>query len=245
MNETFVDELRAKIKENLEHYRNGDEIPGVRDNLLPLELDIDRNLLKQIADFDASADSTNCKLIRDAFANVQPQAARDERLWAFLTHGPLLKYSRNRWPIPEDDDKAVEHIEERFFASSSRNMESRNAVARFYWTAHVAGQLEGIDQDEVIDLLFFKQEIVHDMIERPTVVLAGTIFSAVVRKMLEAYHGDQSLLARRAFREAQRRINAYCGSTLVEFFSSEVAYERIGEVTESVVADYRAGLIVS
>ena len=61
---------------------------------------------------------------------MTPYLARDARIWCYLTHTYLLEYSRNRWPIPADDEKAVKHIVSHFFTKGVRGFE-RDIVISF------------------------------------------------------------------------------------------------------------------
>lgn len=55
--------------------------------------------------------------MNQAMGGMSHYLARDERIWVYLTHTTLLSYARTRWPIPEDNEKAVKHIKSHFFAS--------------------------------------------------------------------------------------------------------------------------------
>src|SRR3546814_4359590 len=84
----------------------------------------------------------NCLAVHEYLEALSPYEARDERLWSYLTHTSMLQYTRARWPIPSDDDKAVPHIETHFFARTNRQIERDNAVSRLWWMAHLCTKSE-------------------------------------------------------------------------------------------------------
>ena len=97
----------------------------------------------------------NCALLHSALGNLSPYLARDERLWAFLSHTFLLEYARLRWPIPVDDDEAVRHVSKHFFARDKRQIERDNVGSRLWWMAHLCARVDSLDQKEALDALLF------------------------------------------------------------------------------------------
>src|SRR5665647_580316 len=113
-----VQELTSSIHDDLETYRTGnfDFITSDPDNYFETSLEIDEVKLASIdCDNYDQKEVKNCILMYEAMGEISHYLARDERLWTYLTHTLLLKYARNRWPIPDDDEKAIKHIKNHYF----------------------------------------------------------------------------------------------------------------------------------
>ena len=65
----------------------------------------------------------NSRTMYAALRHLSPYAARDERLWSYLSHSVLLNHARSRWPIPNDDEAAIKHITKHWFARDKRQIE--------------------------------------------------------------------------------------------------------------------------
>ena len=211
-----VANLKASISKNLDRYRSGNFV-GLLDDM-SLELEADYSALSGIIMPSAVdlKDVDNCVIINNIFGHLTPFAARDERLWTQLTHGPLLHHSRKRWPIPEDDDKAVSSIRSHFFAGDKRNLEARNAVSRLFWLAQIASRVTALPLKETLELILYRQDVRQNVIERPTVLQAEAILVSVINNLKISKASDEKLYEREVFRELQERLNEYCGYMFVE-----------------------------
>ncbi len=112
-----VRDLTQSIKGNLERYRSGnfDLITSDPDGYFETTLEIDEVKILSIGcDSTNHKEVENCILMFEGMGDISHYLARDERLWTYLTHALLLNYTRNRWPIPSDDEKAIKHIKNHF-----------------------------------------------------------------------------------------------------------------------------------
>ena len=211
-----VESLRQSIANHLDRYRAGD-FAGLLD-VITVDVDIDYASLNSLClpSGDNLKDVENCVAIHSACKNLTPFAARDERFWTHLCHGPLLEYSRKRWPIPGDDRKAISSIRSHFFAGDKRNLEARNATSRLYWLAHMASRVTDIPLKETLSLILHKQDVRQNVIERPTVLQAEAIFVAVIKNLKNSKATDEKLFERQNFRSLQERLNEYCGYIFIE-----------------------------
>ena len=159
MSASSVDFLRQKIGEHLDLYRNG-SFEGLFDEI-EVDITLDYERLQDIEHSvkDDLKDVENCLILHDAASDVSPYAARDERLWVHLCHDALLEYSRSRWPIPDDDAKAITWIGDHFFANEKRKLESRNSVSRLYWISHVAAKASSMPIKDVLELILEETDI--------------------------------------------------------------------------------------
>lgn len=228
-----VANLKASIAKNLDRYRTGD-FARLFDEI-SIDLEADYSALSGIVmpSDDDLKDVENCVVIESVFGHLTPFAARDERLWTQLTHGSLLDYSRKRWPIPDDDEKAISSIRSHFFASDKRNLEARNAVSRLFWLAHIASRVTALPLKETLELILHRQDVRQNVIERPTVLQAEAILIAVINNLRMSKADGEKLYEREAFRELQERLNEYCGYMFVE----SLPQSDVQNIVDTMVAD--------
>ena len=215
--------LLEKIEHNLDLYRN--------ENFLYLDSDeesrvipgfeIDEDLLKQIdcKEIDNSSvedEITNCIHMSQSMLCLSPYLARDERVWTYYTHTTLLNYTRKRWPIPDNDEKAVTHIKNHWFARGKRTIERDNAASRLWWMHYIAEFADNLDPDVALRCLCHRGDVRSSLLERPTTSQSRAIVSGILNLLHESYNGDQELFERKRFRGLMKALNFRGGSTLIE-----------------------------
>lgn len=154
-----------------------------------------------------------------ALPEMTPYLARDDRFWIYLTHVDLLAYSRKRWPIPDDDEKAVSHIRTHFFVNGVRGIERDNAASRIWWIAQISSQCQTLPLKEALECFLFRSDVRANIIERPTTAQNQLILSAILGKLNESYHGDQRLFNREIFRNFMVELNLIGGVSLLDSLS--------------------------
>jgi len=93
---------------------------------------------------DQSKDPINAVILHKAFKNLLPIHARDEKMWAYLTHTIGYKYMKSRWKIELSDDK-TSRIESRYFfqGKTDNKIKSntvpyvRNGLSRLWWAGYI------------------------------------------------------------------------------------------------------------
>ena len=225
--------LKNSIKENLERYRDGDFIDLLDDFQSDFLVDYSVLYSIQVPEDSDTKDTQNCIVVNEALHQLTPFAARDERLWAHLCHGPLLEYSRKRWPIPSDDNKAILNIRSHFLAGNKRDLEARNSVARLFWLANIASRIGDLPLQKSLELILYRQDVRQNVIERPTVLQAEPILISVVNNLKISWDTDKKLFERDVFRNLQERLNAYCGYTFIE----SLPQKKVQEIVDSLVND--------
>lgn len=228
-----VQTLKGKITENLERYRSGNFVDLLDEISIDIEVDYSKLSKLKMRDGDDLKDVENCVLVHEALSNLSPFAARDERLWTQLSHGLLLEYSRKRWPIPDNEEKAVASIRSHFFAGDKRKLEARNAVSRLWWLANIASRVTELDLRETLSLILHKQDVRQNVIERPTVLQAETILISVIKNLKKSKEADEKLYDRQVFRSLQERINEYCGYIFVE----SLPQKTVQIIVDEIIAD--------
>lgn len=232
-----LERLRERVSENLASYRSGAFGHLAADVSLTFEgsCEIDEAALAtvKLPEADNDHEALNSQICYNAMSSLAPYEARDERLWTFLTHTYLLEYARARWPIPEDDEKAVAHIKKHFFARDARGVERDNAASRLWWMAHLCHRVNGLPMDRCLEILLFRSDVRANIIERPTISQNPQIFSALIKALAKSYDGDRKLFERSAFRQLIIRLNSIGGIRLLDAMSEA----QIEATLEEIVAN--------
>lgn len=217
-----LEQLRADIAKNLEQYRVGDFSVLLQDSGLYLEVSselsiekIEEMLLPE--EVSTQYEAENCAIFFKALKNLTPYQARDERLWAYLTHTHLLGYCRKRWPIPSNDHEAVKHIETHFFASTVRGIDRDNAASRLWWMAYLCSEVTAFPLEKSLEIFLFRADVRANIIERPSISQNTQIFSTILRELGASYAGDKALFERKHFRDLMIRMNSIGGYKLLDY----------------------------
>ncbi len=227
--EATLEALKESVADNLQQYRNG--IPFSFEDAIDTKLEVDMPAISMDKASDGKTDTQNVQIVFEAFKSLPLPIIRDERFWAHLTHVEFAEYTRSRWPLPSDDEKAVKRVESRYFASSDRSIENRNAMSRLYWIGYVANRYPG-DLRSTIEVITHQQDVTLNFIERPGVLQVPAVFNALVSRLIESRATDQVLLGRNTFREALKQLNLACGSAFVEALPDE----RVAAIVDEVLA---------
>lgn len=213
-----VHELLVNVENNLNLYRAGSFDFLVSDSSCNFEtnLAIDETKLALIGcDKNDLKEVENCVLMYEAIENISHYLARDERLWVYLSHTLLLDYARIRWPIPENDDKAISHIKTHFFCTGARGIERDNVASRLWWQASLCSRVSGLTLVDALTCLLHQSDVRANIIERPTTSQNVTVFSAVLKKLHESYKSNKSLFERKRFRLIMKELNLVGGVKLI------------------------------
>ena len=229
-----LDRLRADVPRNMESYRSGDFAWLNADPAYWFELDveIDAGLLQRLhmPDGQIKFEKENCALLYRAMERIAPYEARDERLWAYLTHVTLLDYARQRWPIPSDDDDATAHVRKHFFARDNRQVERDNAASRLWWLSHLCARARGLDLEQSLEILLFRSDVRANIVERPTSAQCAELFAEIVRRLSLSLAGEKVLLNRTTFRQFMKEINSVGGFRLLDCLTAQQARGVIDEI---------------
>lgn len=214
-----IQQLTSEIPGNLERYRSGkfDLLVDDPSNFFEGVQDFDDEKLANVdCNEDDHREAACCVAIYEAMGTIPAYLARDARLWVYLTHTSLLQYSRKRWPIPQDDEKAAAHIRKHFFASDARGIERDNAASRLWWMAALCSRVEGISLNDSLTAFLHQYDVRANIIERPTTSQSVPVFSAIIRKLSEAHKkGEKTLFEREKFRAVMKELNLRGGVKLL------------------------------
>jgi hypothetical protein len=212
--------LRNSIGDNLDLYRSGEFGFLNLDSAQYLELPLEQNLsaLSDVKNPEGERffEVENCLAVHEFLKGLAPYEARDERLWCYLTHSVFLDYTRLRWPIPDDDQEAISHIETHFFARTNRQIERDNAISRLWWMAHLCTRVEGVPQKEALEAFLLRSDVRANIIERPTVAQSKGVFSVILRSLIASAAGKKALFERATFRKVMVELNSIGGFKLLD-----------------------------
>jgi hypothetical protein len=217
--EALVHDLTRSIEQNLEKYRTGDFQYLLSDstNLIETDFEYNQDEIDKIQCIPGDYQEVQCCLgIYNGLPRISAYLARDQRLWVFLTHAILLQYTRMRWPIPQDKEKAIAHIKKHFFASGARGIERDNAASRLWWMASICSKVEGMSLERSLTAFLFQSDVRANIVERPTTSQNVSLLSAVVHKLDESFRGDKELYNRERFRAVMKDLNLQGGTKLLE-----------------------------
>lgn len=189
----LVAELRSKIEANLDRYLEGDfdDILTSEYAISVKDTEIDLDLLSRLeSKRGGSFDVINSEIVHSALKGLNRYLARDERLWVWLTHGPCLKYSRERWVDPKaSKEKQISLIKDHFFAAGARGFERNNAIACLWWWAEIASSYPHKDLKTVLEVFLHQTDVRANIIERPT--SSQSAFIPMMNVLIEKYNSDQ------------------------------------------------------
>lgn len=219
-----LEQLRDDIRINLNHYRGGDFAFLLNDAACYIELDVDfdeKAILNLSENVSSSSDDYLSEKeaaigVYSALSKVSPYLAREERMWAYLTHTCGLNYARHRWPIPEDDEKAEKHIRTHFFANSARQIERDNAISRLWWMAYLCSRVQSISLSKALQAFLYKSDVRANIVERPTTSQSLRTFDCVISRLSASLNGDKELFNRDRFRQSMSEMNLLGGTRLFE-----------------------------
>jgi hypothetical protein len=216
---TTVSDLYASVDKNLKSYRAGNFDHLLADTSLFIDSSCKLDPIEKL-NLTCSKENINevdcCLAIINGLKGVSSYLARDERLWVRLTHLEFLNYSRIRWAIPEDDVKAIHHIQTHFFAKGARGIERNNAISRLWWMAKICEKVNGLSLQEALTACLYQSDVRASIVERPTTSQNPELLSAIVNKLYQSYLNDKSLYEREKFRSLMKQLNLEGGVRLFE-----------------------------
>jgi len=184
------------VPQNLERYKSGEFSDWItsefESELLEIEIsgieEINFAKLNERAGDNHVNDDLDVRLLFTSLSTLNPELARDPRLWTTLCHLYALPYIRFRNPkiFTDEGPDLLQLILSRFFVvGGHRGFERTNSLARLWWFGHIARRT-GLDFNEAVYALTENTGHRADMIERPTVAVCSNYMSAMVGVLVEA-----------------------------------------------------------
>lgn len=225
LSENALVDLSKSIKDNRARYESGDFHDLERDNGWAIEartVSVDHALLAKLdgSARTAAADVENSLILYEAIQGMTPALAREERVWARLTHIECLDYARARWLSGNTDEKLDAQVRIHMFANKLTAIRDDNALSRLWWNMHIAKIADPDDSEGALRQILKTADIRSNFVERTNMAARKPIAQAVVRAMRRE---PWITSTERAFREFMIALNRDGGGILFETLSDEEA----------------------
>jgi hypothetical protein len=115
----------------------------------------------------AELEFKNAQMLFEAYKNLSPEDASDERLWTYLTHTVFWEYMQKRTKIRSGSNEAKgEYILTHWFLEPlSPKTIARNDISRLWWGAYLTYQEGAEDPYALTKQLFSMQDYSRTLIE--------------------------------------------------------------------------------
>jgi hypothetical protein len=217
--QAYLEDLYLKLFESveqIEEYRGGSFSDSAEHTLASAIRAGDPPVLVTEQGHLVDLEVANAVAIHHWLPNLSDVQARDTRLWACLTHVVFPDYTRTRWPIPRELEKARRSVADHWFVRG-RGLASlrRNAIARLWWAARLThkpwevpefGSFEQRDPYAYLRVLFSNQDIYQGLLER-TYGSSRTVMVPVLEVIRRRGQGASSKFVT----ELTKEVNLMCG----------------------------------
>jgi hypothetical protein len=183
--QNVVDRLAGEIDTNIDRYRSGDFSEMAQENGWSIESRLASWDPAIVGQLDPSgtpaAEVANSLLVWNGLVGMTPALAREERLWARLSHVECLEFARQRWLNGTDKDPNLVRIH--FFATGTTGCRDDNAIGRLWWNAHVASLARPDNVEEGLRLLLARANYRMQIIERANTGFREPLVRGIVRML--------------------------------------------------------------
>ncbi|MCD9505483.1 DUF6339 family protein [Photobacterium phosphoreum] len=222
LSEKEHENLLNQYQDNKDKYLNGDFKEFINSygwNMEIKDIQVDFQYFKHL---DASSDSSeldveNSLTVWRALRNISPTVATDSRVWTRISHSEGFEFTRKRWLLLrtfKTDKEVNTSIRKHFFATGRTQYRDDNAIARLWWSAWIAHQVNPDNPRFVLETLFNRADTRSNIIERPGIATR----SKLVKPLIEVI--DQHWpLNEREVREFMIAVNLYGGGIVFEALS--------------------------
>lgn len=252
----LVHTLYKNIEANLELYENGnfDELlTKSSQHIVPYkEATVDETVFSQLEVKAGGAnDAKNAFLIYNAFENLNPYLAIDERMWVALTHQHAKDFVTQRWLKKGlSKKKKISAIKDHFFARGNRAIERKNALSSLWWWAYLVARTNPDNHAAAIELFCKYTDLRANVLERNSTSRGHIAFEAILKCIEKKYSDDPdtNFFKRKKakgksfgpYRVWLMKINRFGGRKFMEAFTvkqlSEIYYSFLEEVEQSISA---------
>jgi Family of unknown function (DUF6339) len=152
----FKEKYLLKLKEeiNVDQYRSNEFVYDKKQTLMMPNIIKPEGLLGNL---NHENDCETAIAIYEAFKNLEPIQASDERLWVYLSHVDLYPYMIKRWDAVHKGTAKnfVDYIDEHFLLKSTiQSNLLRHAIAGLWWAVYLSVDEERNDKYELTRILF-------------------------------------------------------------------------------------------
>lgn len=154
--ERYVNELKKKVQSaEIVNYYKSTEFVYDKNEVLPVQnINIPKDLLGSL---DVGNDFKTAIAIYEAYENLEPIQASDERFWTYLAHVDLYPYMIERWPEVYNGDSTNPSkyiLDHWFLISSAQSNLLRHALSGLWWSVHLSVDDERENKYDLTEILF-------------------------------------------------------------------------------------------
>jgi hypothetical protein len=179
----LVETLASDVTANLDRYLNGAFEDMAKASGWAIETSLarwDPSVVNELRpESGPPAEIRNSLLIFQAFENMTPALAREERLWARLCHLDFLPYARARWL--QGSSKPIEAAKKHLFANGMTGCRDDNAVGRLWWNGYVASIASPGNTEEGLKRLLSRANIRLQIVDRADTAFRQPLIQGIFR----------------------------------------------------------------
>ena len=254
-NTHLVYSLYGDVENNLPLYESGnfDELLKKHSThiLTVKDVFIDESVFSQLTPIDRGEyDAKNAFLLYNAFTNLDPYLAVDERIWVALCHQNAKDFASKRWlKNIKDKNEKISKIKAHFFAKGTRGLQRDNALSCLWWWAYLIGRTNPKDHAASIKLLCTFTDLREQVVGRTSTSRGEIAFQAILKCIEKKYSADPDtkLFTRQKIKgntgdapyiQWLKIINRFGGRKFMEAFTvkqlSDIFYSFLEEVEQSI-----------
>lgn len=155
--EKYLQKLREEI--NVERYQSSEFLYDRKQTLMMANIIQPLDLVGKLNHKD---DFISAIAIYEAYKNLEPIQASDERFWAYLAHVDLYQYMIKRWPkaINIEESNPIKYIRNHWFIGTTSQVNlMRHSLAGLWWSVHLTVDEQRTNKYELTEVLFSNQTL--------------------------------------------------------------------------------------
>jgi hypothetical protein len=176
-------------------------------------------------------ETENAIALHGALRTLNRNQAADDRLWAWLAHGPYWTYMRKRWSIESQKNK-IRYVREHYFIGDSRSL-VRHGLARLWWFGHATYVPGEPDPYSLTRLLLKTTDARQQIMERQFWRNQDILHPFLKRIGHWVDEGKDLYAPRERFRDLCKMMNLAGGSTILDTLPATA----IGEIVDGFAGD--------
>jgi hypothetical protein len=233
LREAVVSELRKNIGNAIDLYTSNTPLLEVyfkdrSDWLCDSSLVVESLPVLDSSD-DGAVEAANSIALHKSIVGLTPSQAADERLWAWLAHGPYWEYMQNRWPQSgRKKGTAEDYAESHYFVGRQVRNLVRHGISRLWWFAQTTYDEKREDPYELTKVMLEFSDNRQSVLER-----AFSRNHEFVQSLLDRAHywrgQGKDILKREQFRGLCKEMNLNGGTMLLDCLARVEVHELVDD----------------
>ena len=174
-----------------------------------------------------------------SFEGMTPKLATDERMWSWVTHTWLHRYSLERWRRNQSINLANYITDHWFVKHTLEGLWQYNTAARTWWIAHTASKAAGASagaftaQEALNDFARYAVHY-HLLVSKYSFTRGPVVLAEIVRALLNEGKG---MRAEKGLYALLRELNLLSGTYVLEALPRRVLRDYIVRAIERIMSD--------